>query len=140
MAKRHYISVWVVTLFVIVGVAEADSPSDVDGATTVDVTMAKTLFDRGVPFVDVRGARFFYEGHVPGATNLHWVGEFTESSLGDIVSKDGEIVIYAWHHTEGPWFERASEASKRAVSWGFKKIYYFSVGYPGWAAAGYPTE
>lgn len=140
MTKCLYIALFGVVLSTAVSISQADSPASVDGATSVDVAAAKTLFDRGVPFVDVRGARYFYEGHVSGATNLHWVGKFTESSLGEIVSKDGEIVVYAWHHSEGPWYERASEACKRAVSWGFKKVYYFPDGYPGWAAAGHPTE
>ncbi len=32
-----------------------ESPLQVDGATTVDAAAAKALFDRAIPFVDVRG-------------------------------------------------------------------------------------
>jgi hypothetical protein len=68
------------------------------------------------------------------------LGMFTEASLGQVAEKNQEVVIYAWHFEDGPWYERASESCKRAVSWGFKKIYYFLDGYPGWKAAGYPSE
>ena len=140
MAKYLYIVFPMIIALFAVGAVQARSPTEVEGATAVDLATAKDLFDRGVPFVDVRGARFYYDGHVPRATHLHWVGMFTEAALGDVATKDQEVVIYAWHYTDGPWYERSSEACKRAVSWGFKKVYYFREGYPGWKAAGYSSE
>ena len=138
MAKYLYIVFPIITALLAVSAAQARSPIKVDGATTID--LAKDLFDRGVPFVDVRSARFYYDGHVPRAAHLHWVGMFTEAALSEVATKDQEIVIYAWHYSDGPWYGRASESCKKAVSWGFKKVYYFPAGYPGWKAAGYPSE
>jgi rhodanese-related sulfurtransferase len=140
MAKYPYIVVSIVALLFAAGAVQAQSPTEVEGATTVDVATAKALFDRGVPFVDVRRASIYYDGHIPGAVNLHWVGKFTEAALGEIATKDQEVVIYAWHYRDGPWYERSSETCKKAVSWGFKKVYYFRAGYPGWKAVGYPSE
>ena len=119
---------------------QARSPVKVDGATTIDLATAKDLFDRGVLFVDVRRSQSYYEGHVPRAVNIHWVGKFTEAALSEIATKDQEVVIYAWHYRDGPWYERASSSCEKAVSWGFNKVYYFQEGYPGWKSAGYPSE
>lgn len=140
MAKNFCTVLFLTIALITVNAPQARSPKEVDGASTVDLAAAKELFERGVPFVDVRSARFYYDGHVPRAVHLHWVGMFTESALSEVVTKDQEVVIYAWHYKDGPWYERATESCKRAVSWGFKKVYYFKEGYPGWKAAGYPSE
>lgn len=120
----------------------AQSATTVAGATTVDVTTAKQLFDRGVPFVDVRqadGDEFvpgYNNGHIPGAIHLHLVGEFRESTLSEIVSKNQEIVIYGL----GEMGAETTVACKKAVAWGFEKVYYFRVGYSMWQYAGHPIE
>jgi rhodanese-related sulfurtransferase len=140
MAKYLYVLFPIIVALSSVSAVQARSPVKVDGATTIDLATAKDLFERGVPFVDVRSARFYYDGHISRAAHLHWTGMFTEAALSKVATKDQEVVIYAWHYSDGPWYERASESCKRAVSWGFKKVYYFQEGYPGWKAAGYPSD
>ncbi len=140
MARHLYIVFSMIAALLAVSAVQARSPTEVEGTTTVDEAAAKALFDRGVPFVDVRRASIYYDGHIPGAVNLHWVGKFTETALDKITTKDQEDVIYAWHYRDGPWYERSSETCKKAGSWGFKKVCYFRAGYPGWKSAGYPSE
>ncbi|MFQ6024438.1 MAG: rhodanese-like domain-containing protein [Acidiferrobacterales bacterium] len=108
----------------------------VKGATEIDVATAKALHKRGVPFVDVRG-RSFPPGHIPGAYNLRWkTGKFTEVALLEIVDKDQEVVIYCGDRS----CKLSPNACAQALTWGFKKVYYFADGFPGWKAAGYPVE
>ena len=98
---------------------------------------SRALFDRGVPFIDVRGDRYYGAGHIPGAVHLRLAtAAFSEPALAEVASKDQEVVIYC----EGPRCTASSEACEMAVSWGWKKVYYFRDGYPGWKAAGYPLE
>ena len=118
-----------------VSAVQADSPTKVEGATTVDVATAKALFDQGVPFVDVRGDPYS-DGHIPRAVHLKLTTAFGKVELAEVVKKDQEVVIYCDGHTCN-WSSNACEV---AVSWGFKKVYYFRDGYPGWKAAGYPVE
>jgi hypothetical protein len=73
-------------------VSRTDGYYEVKGATTLDVATAKALFDRGVPFVDVRSKLIWEMGHIHGAVNLP--GNFSEAELSKIVSKDREVVIY----------------------------------------------
>lgn len=112
------------------------SPEAVAGATSVDATSAKSLFDQGTLFVDVRKDSDWDAGRIPGAEHLELKKVYNEASLAGLVGKEEAVVIYC----NGPKCMRSSEASAMAVSWGFKKVYYFRGGYPEWVAAGYPIE
>jgi adenylate cyclase len=109
---------------------------DVAGATTIDLKQAKTLHDRGVKFVDVRPAKPYVSGHVPGAFNLDVTTELTRDSLSRIVGKNEEFVLSC----HGKTCPDSAYASAKAVMWGFKRVYYFSAGFPAWQEAGYPVE
>ncbi len=113
-----------------------ESSLTVEGATTISADMAKALHDRGVPFVDVRTDDLFEAAHIPGATHLELFNAFDEPNLLKAAAKDKEVVIYC----AGPGCKRSSKACIKAVSWGFKKVYYFRGGFPAWRAAGLPTD
>ena len=109
---------------------------DVTGATKIDLQQAKTLHDRGVKFVDVRAAKDFARGHVPRAFNLDVATELSRDSLSRIVGKDEEFVLSC----HGKTCPDSAYASAKALIWGFKRVYYFAAGFPGWQEAGYPVE
>lgn len=113
-----------------------ESPMTVDGAETVDVTMAKTFFDQEVPFIDVRKDSDWEAGRVPGAYHIELKNKFRESAMLEVVGKSDEVVIYC----NGGSCLRSSEACAKAVEWGFKKVYYFRDGFPAWQAANLPIE
>jgi TolB-like protein/class 3 adenylate cyclase/rhodanese-related sulfurtransferase len=112
------------------------SPTEIAGATTVDPVAAKILFDRGVPFVDVRPDGRWNYAHISGAVNLSLKHRaFSEAALSLVAAKDQEVVIYCM----GPRCLLSSKACAKAVGWGFEKVYYLREGLPGWKAAGYPV-
>ncbi len=106
---------------------------EVEGATKIDVSTAKTLHDREVTFIDVRSTRRWKQGHIPGASNLYVI---TEAALMEIVDKDEEVVFYCG----GADCSLSPNACARALTWGYENVYYFAEGKPGWEAAGYPLE
>ncbi len=108
----------------------------VAGATTIDAESAKELHDRGVPFIDVRDGGSYARGHIPGATHLDLNAELTEENLSPLVGKDDEVVF----HCFGQNCPYSAYASAKAVTWGYTRVYYFSVGFPAWKGAGYPVE
>jgi rhodanese-related sulfurtransferase len=112
------------------------SPTEINGATTVDAATAKQLFDRGVVFVDVRKNSDWEAGRVPGAVHLELKKVLSEDKLVKVASKATEIVMYC----NGAKCMRSSKAAAKAVSWGFAKVYYFRDGFPAWEAAGYAVE
>jgi rhodanese-related sulfurtransferase len=120
---------------VVAAFGAGSSSTEIEGAITVDATRAKTLFDRAVPFVDVRENADWNAGHVPGAVHLELFNVFSEATLTEVAGKDEEVVIYC----HGPSCGLSASACVSAVSWGFKKVYYFRDGFPGWKAAGYST-
>jgi TolB-like protein/class 3 adenylate cyclase/Flp pilus assembly protein TadD/rhodanese-related sulfurtransferase len=113
---------------------EAESPVTVEGAITVDAAQAKALFDRQTPFIDVRTIARWNLGHVPNATLLDLETAFTPENLLARAGREDAVVIYC----EGSKCLRSSDASRRAVDWGYQRIYYFRDGFPAWRAAGYP--
>jgi len=136
--KRLFIALW--TCYFLVGssfaLAEKVSPETINGATTVNASKAKALFDKGITFVDVRKDKDWNAGRIPDAVHIDLKNGYSDESLSKAVKKDQEVVIYC----NGPKCMRSSKASTKAVSWGFSKVFYFRGGFPAWKAAGYPAE
>ncbi len=107
----------------------------VEGATEIDVSTAKTLHDQGVKFVDVRKTRSWKRGHIPGASGLRYP---TEAALMAILDKNEEVVFYC-DCAGYAGCNRSSDASAKAVSWGYQNVYYLTDA-GAWSAAGYPLE
>jgi 3-mercaptopyruvate sulfurtransferase SseA len=121
-------------------VTRKPSGFEVDGAKNIDATTAKSLHDRGIPFVDIGGD--YRKGHIPGAYNLQWYFAepgFNEIVLLQVADKSKTLVIYSPMLISEHYIYPAY-ASAMAVSWGFEKVYYFADGLPGWKAAGFPVE
>ena len=116
--------------------AEEMSPDTIDGATKVTASEAKTLFDDGVLFVDARSDKDWAAGRVPDALHLDIKRDFTEAALLEEITKNDPVVMYC----NGLKCLRSTEATKKAVSWGFTKVYYFRTGFPSWKEAGYGVE
>jgi rhodanese-related sulfurtransferase len=116
---------------------------EVEGAAKIDVPTARSLYDRGVVFVDVRTERLWNEGRIPGAFHLPeaWPTDpakarLRESTLMAIVDKTDEVVFYCG----GSDCYSSPFASAKALAWGYKNVFYFAEGFPGWNKAGYPVE
>ena len=117
--------------------AHADvSPMTVEGATTIDTAKARELFDQEVAFVDVRKDSDWDAGRVPGAIHIELKKVYSADSLGAEVTKAEPLVLYC----NGASCMRSSEASAKAVEWGWSNVYYYRDGFPAWKAAGNPVE
>ena len=95
----------------------------------------KILRERDVVFIDPGIRSFFDGGHIPRAINIP-INYFNNNTLAEVVSKDQEIVIYCY----GIHCDYANQASNKALTWGYRKVYFFMKGYPAWLDAGYSTE
>jgi len=112
------------------------SPMTVAGATTVDTSKAKALFDEEAIFLDVRKDSDWDAGRIPGALHIELKKKLNEAAMSAEIKKDEAVVIYC----NGESCMRSSKASEMAVSWGFSKVYYYRDGFPAWKAANYPVE
>jgi len=112
------------------------SPINVSGAVTVDAKKAKTLFDKGVVFVDVRKDKDYAAGRIPDAVHIELKKVYNKKSLGKH-AKPGDLVVF---YCNGHSCLRSSNAAEKAVSWGYNRVHYFRDGFPAWKSAGYPVE
>ncbi len=108
---------------------------EVKGALKIDAAGAKTLFDRGVVFIDARGGGPYRRGHVPGAVNIH-PSELYKEKLSGLVKPSEEVVFYCG----GEDCPLAPKSCAKALVWGYTKVYYFAAGFPGWKFGGYQVE
>jgi 3-mercaptopyruvate sulfurtransferase SseA len=123
---------------------DTGSTVEIEGATEIDLTTAKSFHDRGVLFVDLgsEAEGQWEKGRVSGAINLPWTGNgaskkrFRETSLNEILDKTEETVFYGCSST---WCI-PTRAIAKAVNWGYQKIYYFEGGAAAWKEAGHPVE
>jgi rhodanese-related sulfurtransferase len=110
--------------------------SAVYGATRIDITTAKAMYDDGRLFVDVQGFFEWKRSHIAGAL---LGASITEVELAEVADKNKEIVFYCDCDLGSATCNLSPKASAKAASWGYEKIYYFT-NYNEWKAAGYPTE
>jgi rhodanese-related sulfurtransferase len=111
------------------------APESVAGATTIDNATAHSMHASGATFIDVRSQMMWDAGRIPGASFLPST-QFTKDALVEIAKSDQDIVIYC----QGKKCMRSSETAKKAVSWGYGKVFYYRDGFPGWKSAGYEVE
>jgi len=113
-----------------------DGGYEVEGVIKIDVARAKTLHDRGVVFIDARGAGPYNRRHIPGATHIYY-SSLSREKLSRLVKPDEAVVFYCG----GEDCPLAPKSCAKALNWGYTKVYYFAAGYPGWKlAGGYEVE
>lgn len=133
---RINLMMFMVLLFIGNSAMAEVAPPKVTGATRVDTMLAKNLFDQKVAFVDVRSEADYKGGHIAGAKNLSVKDGFTSDALSAVVSKDKPVVFYC----DGTLCAGSAEATKKAIEWGWNKVFYFRDGFAGWKRANLPIE
>ena len=100
----------------------------------ISVSDAKAMLDKGgVLFLDVREAKEYKSGHIPGA--MHISRGLLEFKIGKkIPDKNALIVVYC--KTGG----RGSLATNNLVKMGYKNVKNMDGGWKDWTKAGYPVE
>ena len=110
-------------------VAEAN-----EHVTNVPVSVAKELLDEGGHiFLDVRTAKEYKMGHIPGA--IHIERGFLEFKINNQVpDKEAKIVIYC------KLGGRGSLAAHTLVRMGYETVINIEDGWVSWETTGYPVE
>lgn len=115
----------------------AEAPDVVEGARTVTLDQARSLFDAGAVFIDVRDPQTWSLGHIEGSVNLDFnASEFAVLYISRELDRETPIVFY----TNSPLEARSAMASFFASRWGYTNVYYFREGFYSWMAADFPVE
>ena len=110
-------------------VAEAN-----EHVTNIPASLAKELIDEGgYIYLDVRTAKEFKMGHIPGA--IHIERGLLEFKINNQVpDKNAQIVVYC------KVGERGSLAAHTLVRMGYKNVINMEDGWVAWEKVGYPVE
>lgn len=117
--------------------AAADAPLAINGAVTVnaDGVIALVQTSADLIIVDNRTRSDFDIGHIEGAISLVDSEINEETMLSRIVkSKDTPVLFYC----NGVKCGRAANATMKAVSWGYSRVYYYALGLAEWNQRGLP--
>lgn len=116
--------------------AEGTTPNQIPGTTHISAEELIELveeFDELV-IIDARKSGEWEKGHVEDSIALPNT-ETDESALAKVLSsKETPVVFYC----NGVKCGRSVESAKMAVSFGYKKIYWFRGGWEEWTAKGLP--
>lgn len=132
----HFFSVSLFIFFASFGHASGDAPMAVEGASSVNTSEVKALFDEGALFIDPRRDSDWAAGRIPDAIHLELKSVFSKEALTAEAALDEAIVFYC----NGPKCGRSAKCAQQAVAWGYSKVYYYRDGFPAWQAAGFPVE
>ncbi len=136
-----YVSVLRVLFFMLISMQAntvfAEAPAEISGVKTVDAVAAKTLYQQGAVFIDVRDKFSWSTGHISGSVNLDFNDDaFIILYVSNELDKNTPLVFYCDSALE----PNAAMASFFASSWGYKEVYYFRDGYYSWQASDFPIE
>ena len=101
----------------------------------ISLLQAKTLFDKGVVFVDARGEEYFADGHIQNSWNSGFFMELM-FKLDSLQSRDDGVVLYCSDDDCGSSEELANDLYNE----GFTKLFVFKGGWLEWNESGYPVE
>ena len=110
--------------------------AEVEGATRIDIAMAKSMFDEGHLFIDVQGFLEYRASHIPDAI---LGASITEAELAEVAEKNSPIVFYCDCDLGSATCNLSPKASAKALSWGYENVFFFT-NYDQWKAAGHATE
>ena len=114
----------------------ADDLDEVSGEpVAVTLAQAKSLFDKGVVFVDARDDEYFADGHIQNAWNSGFFMELM-FKLDSLQSRDDGVVLYCNDDDCGSSEELANDLYNE----GFTKLFVFKGGWLEWNESGYPVE
>ena len=122
------------------------APDSLSGATIVDANWVKTNFAK-VKIYDSRKKGEYVEKHLPGAINAPYKEKSAKAVDFDAskdrwdiskypADKNAKIVVYC----NGVRCWKSYKTIVRLLEAGYKNLYWFREGFPGWTAKGYPTE
>src|SRR5712671_2902822 len=114
-----------------------DAPLQIDGAITVNADGVIGLVQKSsdLAIIDNRTVADYEASHIEGALHLVDTDITDEAVLARVVkSKDAPVLFYC----NGVKCGRAANASVKALSWGYSKVYYYALGLTEWKERGLP--
>lgn len=120
------------------GAEKPVAPDEIAGTTRVTAEQVVDLATRlpNLVIIDSRYREEYAKGHIEGAVNL--VGtEMTRADLARVApGHDTPLLFYC----NGERCLRSAAAARKAVEWGYRRIYWFRAGWQEWLAKHLPVS
>ena len=114
------------------------APESIKGTTLISAEQLVEMIDT-IPhlvIVDARRREEYVKGHIEGAVCILDT-EMTSTMLSkNVRSKEAPVVFYC----NGERCMRSTNAVKKAVSWGYHRVYWFRGGWQEWNNKGLPVS
>jgi rhodanese-related sulfurtransferase len=110
-----------------------EAPREIKGATTLDSRGVIDLILKtpDLVVVDTRKKADFENGHIEGAINISDDDISSEGVIAPILkSKSSPVLFYC----NGPKCGRAANATRKAIAWGYSKVFYYALGVNDWVS------
>ncbi len=121
-----------------VAVFAQDAPAIPKDVTVISNEQLKKMLDAKEKFllVDSRNGSEYREGYIPTAINVY--DKEMEGQKAKFPSdKAFPVVFYCNGY---PKCVRSLNGAKMATTWGYKKVYLVTAGFPDWQTKGFPVE
>jgi len=112
------------------------APAEIAGATNVTAEKLVEMV-AAMPqliIIDARRKEEFEKGHIEGAVNLLDT-DMTQAKLAKLVPATDTPVLF---YCNGERCLRSTNASKLAMGWGYRKVYWFRGGWNEWSEKNLP--
>lgn len=120
-----------------VSFAAEESPTQLEGAKTINAKEAKALWQQGATFIDTRKDSDWAAGRIPGALHVNVkTADYNANYIARYINKSDPVVTYC----NAEKCHRAYKGAKKLVEFGYNQVFYFRLGFPAWKNSGFPYE
>lgn len=113
------------------------APPAIDGAMNLTAEQVITLIltTPELVIIDARKRSEYIKGHIQGAVNL-LNSQMDEATLSNYASNKNTALLF---YCNGPRCMRSSDAVQKAISWGYRNIFWFRGGWSEWSEKRLPV-
>ena len=113
-----------------------NAPENITGAVRVSAEeLVKLIYSNpDLVLIDSRKHTEFLKGHIEGAVNILNTQINQEELQKHLKDKNSAVLFYC----NGPRCMRSSDSVKKAISWGYKNIFWFRGGWQEWSGKKLP--
>jgi len=116
---------------------KAVTRDNIKGAMTVtaEESIKLIISNPELVIIDARKQIEYIKGHIEGSINMLNTDMTLESLAPFIAEMDTAILFYC----NGPRCQRSSDAVTKALSWGYKNVFWFRGGWEEWQEKRFPV-
>lgn len=130
LMKTHLVSLVLVACMSNAQAEKPLAPTHIPGATslTAETAVELILSTPELVVIDARKQEEFAAGHIEGAVSMLNTTMTPESLASVVPDKDTPILFYC----NGERCMRSTEATNKALGWGYTTVYWFRGGWKEW--------